>query len=304
MKKTSPFFTFPVLLICSAAMVRTANAQDMPLTQVLIEDEPWQLVSEGYQFTEGPAVDAKGNVFFTDVPANKIFRIDAVTNKVTLFAKDTARTNGLMFGPDGRLYGCRNGEKKIVAYDMTGNFQTIAEGVNSNDIAVGSDGSIFFTDPPNKQVWHVSPSGKKRVVASGFRPNGIILWPGEGTLVVTDSDAPQLWAFRVEKDGTLSYKERYYWPLRLLPGKKRPGSDGMTVDDRGRLYVATYAGVQMFDPTGRMGGVILKPQEKFLSNVVFGGPKFQTMYVTCSDKVYRRKVKPTGRPYFLRNRKR
>ena len=74
----------------------------------------------------------------------------------------------------------------------------------------------------------------------------------------------------------------------------------MTVDDRGRLYVSTYAGIQMFDPTGRMGGVILKPQKKFLSNVVFGGPKFQTMYVTCTDRVYRRKVKPKGTPYFLR----
>lgn len=291
-----------IILLTSILVATTTPifAQDMPITQVLIDDEPWELVAEGFKFTEGPAVDAKGNVFFTDVPTSKILRIDAKTGKVTLFAKDTARTNGLMFGPDGRLYGCRNGEQKIVAYDTDGKVHTIAEGVNSNDIAVASDGGIFFTDPPNQQVWYVSPQGKKRVVAKGFRPNGVILWPGEGTLVVTDSDAPHLWTFRVEPDGSLSHKDRYYLPLRLLPGKKRPGSDGMTVDDRGRLYVSTYAGVQMFDPTGRMGGVILKPQNKFLSNVVFGGPKFQTMYVTCTDKVYRRNVKPTGTPTVLR----
>lgn len=289
-------------LICLCS-TQPLLAQDMPITQVVIDNEPWELVAEGYKFTEGPAVDAKGNVFFTDVPESKIFRIDAKTNKVTLFAKDTAKTNGLMFGSDGRLYGCRNGEKKIVAYDADGTVHTIAEDVNSNDIAVASDGGIYFTDPPNRQVWYVSPKGKKRVVAKGFRPNGVILWPDEGTLVVTDSDAAHLWAFRVEPDGGLSHKDRYYLPLRLIPGQKRPGSDGMTVDDRGRLYVATYAGIQMFDPTGRMGGVILKPQEKFLSNVVFGGPKFQTMYVTCTDKVYRRKVKPTGTPYFLRGKR-
>jgi gluconolactonase len=292
----------PAVLFSFVLLATSTFAQDMPLTQVITDDAPWELVSEGYQFTEGPAADAKGNVFFTDVPANKIFRIDVLTGKVTLFAKDTAKTNGLMFGPDGRLYGCRNGEKKIVAYDMSGKVHTIAEGVNSNDIVVASDGSLFFTDPPNNQVWYVSPEGKKRVVAKGFRPNGIILWPGEGTLVVTDSDAAVLWTFRVEPNGNLSHKEKYYLPLRLLPGKKRPGSDGMTVDNRGRLYVASYAGVQMFDPTGRMGGVILKPQNRFLSNVVFGGPKFQTMYVTCTDKVYRRKVKPTGTPLFMKKR--
>ncbi|MGH7129648.1 MAG: SMP-30/gluconolactonase/LRE family protein, partial [Planctomycetaceae bacterium] len=160
-------------------------------------------------------------------------------------------------------------------------------------------GGIYFTDPPNRQVWHVDPHGKKQVVAKGFRPNGIILWPDEGTLVVTDSEQPHLWAFRVETDGTLSYGEKWYGPLVVPPGRNAPGSDGMTVDTDGRLYVATHAGLQIFDTQGRPSGVIAKPQEAFLSNVAFGGPGFQYLYVTCTDKVYRRKVKPTGAPYFL-----
>lgn len=293
-----------LLSVCFVPVVfaGAASAQDMPLSQVLIDGEDWQLLGEGYTFTEGPAADAHGNVYFTDVPASRIYRIDARTQKITLFARYTARTNGLMFGPDGRLYGCRNGEKRIVAYDASGKVHTVAEGVNSNDLVVTSRGEIYFTDPPHRQVWYVGPHGKKRVVAGGFRPNGVILWPGEGTLVVTDSEAPHLWAFRIERDGSLTNKERYYTPLVLPFGVKRPGSDGMAVDDAGRLYVATRAGLQMCDTTGRPSGLILKPQNKSLSNVTFGGPRFDYLYVTCTDKVYRRKVKVTGHPYFLRSK--
>ncbi len=293
-----------VLLLAALVVEETARAQDMSLGQVLIDGQDWQLVAEGYKFTEGPAVDRQGNVFFTDIPANRIHKIDTA-GKVSLFAENTAGSNGLMFGPDGRLYACRSGARQIVAYDAagqkaSGKFRIVAEDIDSNDLVVTSAGHIYVTDPPKKQVWHIDPKGVKRVVAKGFAPNGIILWPDEGTLVVTDSDAPHLWTYRVEADGSLKYGERYYQPLALPPGRDRPGSDGMTVDREGRLYVCTHAGLQMFDPTGRLGGVIRKPQEKFLSNVVFGGEKLDYLYVTCTDKVYRRKVKPIGAPYFLR----
>jgi len=287
-----------VLLLVSAP----ALAQDMPLTQVLIPGENWELIAEGYKFTEGPAVDRQGNVFFVDVPASRIYRID-LSGKVTLFAENTARTAGLMFGPDDRLYAGRIDDQKIVAYDMTGKMEIIAEGIRSNDLVVASDGGIYITDPRGKRVWYIGPDRKKRVVATNLRPNGIILTADEGTLVVTDGRDPVLWAFRVEKDGSLTHGSPYYHPIRMPPGAKRTGSDGMTVDTEGRLYVTTLAGLQMFDPTGRSGGLILKPQNKSLANVVFGGPGLHYLYVTSTDKVYRRKVKPTGAPYFLRAKK-
>ena len=289
--------TLTLIALC-ASVGHRAVAQDMPLTQVLIDGEDWKLLADGFKFTEGPAADAEGNVFFTDIPNNRIHRID-IEGKVTVFAEDTAKTNGLMFGADGLLYGCRNGEKKVVAYQPDGSFETIADDVECNDVVVASDGSIWFTDPSNRQVWHISPNRRKRVVAEGFRPNGVILSAGQGSLVVTDTEQSHLWTFRVELDGSLSHRDRYYMPLQLLPGRDKPGSDGMTVDDRGRLYVATHAGIQMFDPTGRLGGTIAKPQNRFLSNICFGGEAFGYLYATCSDKVYRRKVKPTGTPYFL-----
>ena len=294
-----------VLLIAaglSVCWLGSSSAQDMPLTQVLMPGENWELIGEGYQFTEGPAVDKEGNVFFTDIPASRIYRI-STSGKVSLFADNTNKSNGLMFGADGKLYACQNGAKRIVAWNSKGEIEVIAEGFHSNDLVVTSNGGIYFTDPSSDQVWYIPPGKKPVVVAKGFRPNGIILWPSEGTLVVTDSKEPHLWAFRILKSGELDAGEKYYLPLQIPAGKDRPGSDGMTVDEKGRLYVATHAGIQMFDPTGRLGGTIVKPQPKFLSNVVFGGEGFQYLYATCSDKVYRRKVKPKGHPTFLNTSK-
>lgn len=273
--------------------VSRVSAQDMPLSEVLVEGQGWELVAEGYRFTEGPAADREGNLYFTDVPNSRIWRVDR-SGKVTLFAENTARTNGLFFGPDGKLYGCRNGERKIVAYAADGSYETVAEDVSSNDLVVLSTGGVYFTDPPGKRVWYVGPDRQKRVVAEGFQPNGIIVWPDEGTLVVTDRDQPHLWAFRIEPDGSLTAGDTWYGPLVIPPERERPGSDGMTVDRAGRLYVATYAGLQVFDTQGRPSGTILKPQEAFLSNATFAGEGFRYLYVTCQDKVFRRATQTAG----------
>lgn len=274
-----------------------AFGQDLPLSGVLIEGKNWELVSEGHKFTEGPAADATGQVYFTDIPQNKIHKID-LDGKVSLFLENSQGTNGLMFGPDGKLYGCQNGAKKIVAFDEKGQAETIASDVESNDLVVGSKGGIFFTDPKGGRVWYINPQREKRVVAEGLKPNGVILTPDEGSLVVTDAQEPTLWTFRVERDGSLSCKDRYYGPLRMEFEQKNTGSDGMTVDSIGRLYVTTRVGLQMFDPIGRMGGVIHKPVPgRPLSNVCFGGPKFNILYVTAGDKVFRRETQATGVRY-------
>ncbi len=184
-------------------------------------------------------------------------------------------------------------EAPTAAAPIPGGIRTAQPGVSGE----GELWAVYFTDPLNKKVWYVSPQGKKRVVDEGIeRPNGLILWPDQGTLVVADTLGPYLWTFRVEPDGSLSHKQPYY-TLRMVPGQMGSGADGMTVDAFGRLYVATHAGLQVFDPTGRMSGVILKPQNKFLSNVAFGGPNLGTLYVTCSDKVYRRPTKVRGVRY-------
>ncbi len=285
------------LLAASCLTVLPARAQDMRLADILIDGQDWELVAEGFAFTEGPAVDAKGNLYFTDVFRGKIYRLND-QGKAEVFVDQSFGTNGLMFGPDGRLYGCQNGKKRIVAYDSAGKDTPIAEDVKSNDLVVNRQGAIYFTDPENQQIWYVSPKGEKRVVERGLGyANGIALTPDQGTLVVADMKGMNLWVYRVEPDGGLKFKQPYY-TLRCPTGKIDSGADGMAIDAAGRVYVTSHLGLQVLDPTGRFCGLINKPQNAWLANVVFAGPALDTMYVTCTNKVFKRKVNAKGLRYF------
>jgi gluconolactonase len=287
-------FWLVALLGCLSPL---AVAQDVRLGDVLIDGQNWELVAEGFAFTEGPAVDLAGNLYFTDVFRGKIYRLNA-QGKAEVFVDQSFGTNGLMFGPDGRLYGCQNAKKRIVAFDSTGKETPIAEDVQSNDLVVTRSGGVYFTDPEHQQVWYVPPKGEKRIVDRGLGyPNGLKLWTDQGTLVVADMKGANLWAFRIESDGSLSFRQPYYM-MRVPSGKLDSGADGMTIDSAGRIYVTTHLGLQMFDPTGRLIGVIDKPQNAWLSNAVFAGPNLDTLYVTCTNKVYKRKVNATGIRYF------
>jgi len=263
------------------------------VTMILDPASDWELVGEGYKFTEGPAVDHGGNVFFTDIPNNRIHRIGP-DGKVTVFKEDSGAANGLMFGPDGRLYACQNGRKRIVAFSPDGTESVIAEDVNSNDIAVNRRGEIYFSDPPGKRVWFIDAQHNKRVVHEGLEfPNGVRLSPDQSLLMVADSRSKWVWSFQVQADGSLANGQPFY-RLETSDESSSSGADGMTLDTEGYLYVATRIGLQICDQPGRVTAIVGKPQNASLSNVVFGGPDLQTLYVTNGDKVYRRHVRRKG----------
>jgi len=264
---------------------------------VLDSDRGWELVSEGHKFTEGPAVDAVGNVFFSDIPNSRIYKI-SVDGNVALFRENTGEANGLMFGPDGRLYACQNGRKRIVAYAPDGTESVIAEGVNSNDLAVNPRGEIYFSDPPHKQVWFIDAKGNKRVVHEGVLfPNGVRFTPDHAFLMVADTLSRWVWSFSVANDGSLANGVPFFRleiPDEVDSGQLRSGADGMTVDNEGFLYVATKLGIQIVDPPGKTVGILQKPDKSDPSSVVFGGRDLQTLYVTSGDKVFRRTIKRKG----------
>lgn len=261
-------------------------------TDILLADEPWIPVSRGHGFTEGPAVNAEGEVFFSDIPNGRIHRIDS-SGAVSLFADETGRTNGLMFGSDGRLYACASEKKQILAFNADGVAEVILDGVTSNDlVARRNDG--FFTDPANRRVYHVDADGNARIVDTGIeRPNGIMVSPDQTLLYVADSRGQFVYSFQIQTDGSLAYKQPFFH-LHVPHGRSSSGADGMTIDDQGRLYVATHMGIQICDQPGRVQLILPMPAGARPSNVVFGGKNLDTLYTTCGGTVYKRRVNAKG----------
>ena len=261
-------------------------------TDLLLEGQNWTLVSEGYKFTEGPAVSDSGEIFFTDIPNNRIHRIDG-EGQVHVFAEDSNGSNGLMFGPDGSLFACEGKSGNVVRYASDGTKETFLSGIKGNDIVVLHDGSGYVTEPAASKIWHFSADGIKTLVDEGIEfPNGVVASPDQTALTVSDTRGRFLYSFRIQPDGKLAHKQEYGW-LHVTDFLKS-GADGMTVDTEGRIYVATSLGIQVLDQPGRVNFIISKPVSAWLSNVVFAGEQRDTIYATCGEAIYRRKINATG----------
>ena len=271
-----------------------------PLAEILVDGQKWELVTDGLKFAKGLATDADGNLYYSDLGGNRIYRLNA-QGQPEVFVENSGQTGGIAFGPDDRLYACQLYSNRIVVFDKQGEQREVARAeVTPTDLVVTREGSIYFTAPDNRNLYFVPPGKTPLLVdrsvtsADGIgRPTGIALWPGHGTLVVADSIGARLWAFRIESDGGLAFKSPFY-RVQTPPDDPVGGADGLAVDSLGRLYAATYAGIQVFDPQGRLIGIIEKPSRAFVSNVKFGGRKLDVLYVACNDKIYRRQTKTTG----------
>ena len=274
-----------------------AGAGSPQLKEILIPGEEWKLVAEGYKFTEGSTVNAKGEVFFNDVPNSKTYKI-GLEGKVSVFIADSKKGDGQAFGPDDRLYAVAGGEEKIFAYDVEGKATVIAEGFRGNDIVVKNDGGIYVTHPgwdgkePSK-IWYINPKGEKKVVDAGLKfSNGLTLSPDQSLLYVADSRTHWVFSYQIKPDGSLGFKQKYYH-LHVPDTADDSGADGMRVDTNGRLYVATRMGIQVCDQAGRVNCIIPSPNGK-VANLCFGGEKFDTLFIAAGDKIYQRKTKVKG----------
>ncbi len=256
-----------------------------------------------FQFTEGPTCDKDGNVFFTDQPNNRIMKW-SVDGKLSEFMKPAGRANGMYFDAKGNLLACADEKTELWSITPDGKHTVLAKEFNGkplngpNDVWARPDGGLYFTDPFYKREWwdynqrpqdgeHVyflsaDRQTLKRVTTDLAQPNGIIGTPDGKTLFVADIRARKTYAFDIQPDGALTNK--------LL--RCESGSDGMTLDAEGNLYL-TGRGVSVFDKTGKKIEQIDVP-ESWTANVSFGGKDHQTLFVTASKGLYSIKLRVKG----------
>lgn len=276
------------VLFCAAALAATAAS-------VVAPDAKLEKLAGGFAFTEGPTVDAHGNLFFVDQPNNRIMEWSA-DGKLSTFLQPSGYANGMCFDAQGNLIACADEHNAIwsIAPDKTvtvlvTNFD--GKYLNGpNDVWVAPNGGIFLSDPfykrkwwdhttmalTNEEVFYLPPDRKHltRVTGDLKKPNGITGTPDGKNLYVSDIRAGQTWRYDIQPDGSLTNKT-FFCAL---------GSDGMTIDAEGNLYLTGH-GVTVFDKDGKQIDHIDVP-EQWSANVCFGGPDHQTLFITASESLY------------------
>jgi gluconolactonase len=270
---------------------------------VLADGAKLEKLAGDFAFTEGPTCDRDGNVFFVDQPNNRIMEW-TTGGKLSTFLQPSGHANGMMFDADGNLIACADEHNELwsIAPDkkvtvLIRNFQ--GKYLNGpNDVWVAPDGAMYITDPfykrtwwdhttmalPNQEVFYLSPDRKhlKLVTDDLVKPNGITGTPDGKTLFVADIQADQTWRYDILPDGSLTNKT-------LFCAK---GSDGMTIDEDGDLYLCGH-GVTIFNKTGqRIEHIDVK--EPWTANVCFGGKDHQTLFITASESLYSIRMRVKG----------
>jgi gluconolactonase len=272
------------------ALALSAAAQSVVAPGATLEK-----LSGGFAFTEGPTRDKNGNVFFVDQPNNRIMEWSA-EGKLSTFLQPSGYANGMEFDAQGNLIACADEHNQLwsIAPDKTvtvlvTNFQ--GKYMNGpNDVWIAPNGGMFLSDPfykrtwwdhttmalTNEEVFYLAPDRKTltRVTDDLKKPNGITGTPDGKNLFVSDIRAGQTWRYDIQPDGTLTNKTIFC----------ALGSDGMTIDAEGNLYLTGH-GVTVFDRTGKQIDHIDVP-EKWSANVCFSGPDHQTLFITASESLY------------------
>jgi enterochelin esterase family protein len=303
----------PALAQLPAPLTKDNLAGDDALSKILPQEGGWELVADGFAFTDAACADAEGNFYFSDLPKAKIYKVTP-NGKPEVWFEGNPKISGMKFGPDGRAYCASQGDvdakantpKKIVAIDPeTKKVSVIATDVTPNDLVVSKGGWVYFTDTGAGTVVRVPITAnsmpRPQVAAGGIaKPNGIGMTPDGKFLMVSEYGGTNVWSYVVKEDGSLTAGERYM-DLRAPVGKTGSGGDGMTVDATGRPFITSNVGIQMFDATGRLGGVIAKPSDKACVSVALAGPEKAWLYACASDKIFRRKTLTKG--FFLPGQK-
>jgi gluconolactonase len=285
-------FLFTMFLLCYGL----AFGQKKSLDGIIQPGNKVEKLADGFLFTEGPASDAKGNVFFTDQPNDRIMEWD-ISGKLSTFMQPCGHSNGMSFDKDGNLWACADQNNELWCISPDRKVTVIPSKYKDkplngpNDLWNTPDGGVYFTDPFYKRTWwdhdsmpqdcqavyYLAPDHKtiKRVADNLEVPNGIVGTPDGKFLFVADIRGNKTWKYSINKDGSLGGKNLFC----------NMGSDGMTIDVKGNIYL-TGTGVQIFDKEGIFIGSIAVP-ESWTANVCFGGNDMKNLFITASKGFYR-----------------
>ena len=297
MRSFNSFMTWCLVLICGAMVTAQESGSVVAPGAEVVK------LAEVFTFTEGPACDSQGNVFFTDQPNNKIYQW-SVEGVLTVFHENPGRANGLFFDQEGNLWACADEKNEL--WKITPDGRVTVEVKNyqgkrlngPNDLWFDPNGGLYLTDPfyrrdywdhhtmelPGQYVYYLTPDRKtfRPVVTDLRQPNGIVGTPDGKILYVSDIGASRTYRYAIQSDGSLSDKTLFC----------EMGSDGMTLDDQGNVYL-TGQGVTVFNVKGER--IIRIPiPERWTANVCFGGKDRNTLFITASDSLYSLKMSVQG----------
>ena len=280
------FFLLLLLINCTSKGVLNSK-------KIVQQNAKIQLVSDQFSFTEGPASDRFGNVYFTDQPNDKIYFWDWKTNKIVEFRTGSGRANGTFFDKNDNLITCSDEKGQILKISKSGIAEILTTDFNGkrlngpNDLWLDENGGIYFTDPlyvrdywqdfnqeiQEKNLYYRNSDGKITKLDTFTQPNGIVGSQKFKKLYVSDIDAHKTYVYDIQGDGKLTNKKLFC----------NLGSDGMTLDNFGNLYL-TGKGVTVFNNNGEQIHHISVP-ENWTANVTFGGENFSTLFITASKSV-------------------
>jgi gluconolactonase len=260
-------------------------------------------VSKQFSFTEGPAVDKEGNIFFTDQPNDKIWEYD-INGKLSLFMDKTGRSNGMYFDKKGNLIACADEKNELWSISPDKNVKVMTKDFNGirlngpNDLWIDPKGGIYFTDPyyqrdywerkkpdmKEQSVYYLAKGQTEAIVMDStlMQPNGIVGTPDGKYLYIADIRANKTYKYEIKEGGKLMNRVLFV----------NQGSDGMTLDNQGNLYI-TGRGVTIYDINGKKMGNIPVPS-KWVGNICFGGKDRTTLFITASESVYTLQMQVKG----------
>ncbi|WP_347239557.1 SMP-30/gluconolactonase/LRE family protein [Microcoleus sp. FACHB-68] len=299
-----------------AVNIAQAGSQPNQKSLEAIKDEKTQVekIAEGFEFIEGPVWHPEGFLLFSDINGDTIYQWQE-NQKAKVFRRPSGKANGNTLDREGRLITAEHSNRRVSRTETDGKIVTLADkyegkSLNSpNDLAVKSDGSIYFTDPPygiKKEqeelgfygVYRLAPDGKLTLLVKDFmRPNGITFSPNENKLYINDSQESHIRVFDVNSDGTLTNGRIF---AELKDPNKKGVPDGMKTDIQGNIYSTGSGGVSVFSPAGNLLGTIEVPEAT--TNLAWGDSDGKTLYITAGKSLYRIRLKIAGmRPNFRTN---